>query len=154
MITADLTQALGSARYCVQPPDSAGHNIEFGSTGNQMHNIRWLNYCFFLLFIGFAGCQTVEYTGRSQVNLISDSQEKQLGAEAYADILKKTPISNRADWQAQLQRVGQRIAAAAARPDYQWEFKVLQGKEVNAFCLPGYYAHRPRRQRRRGDYGT
>jgi predicted Zn-dependent protease len=33
--------------------------------------------------------------------------------------------------------VGQRIAAAAARPDYQWEFKVLQGKEVNAFCLPG-----------------
>ena len=102
-----------------------------------MHNIRWLNYCFFLLFIGFAGCQTVEYTGRSQVNLISDSQEKQLGAEAYADILKKTPISKRADWQAQLQRVGQRIAAAAARPDYQWEFKVLQGKEVNAFCLPG-----------------
>src|SRR5499433_4181495 len=102
-----------------------------------MHNIRCMNYCFFLLFIGIAGCQTVEYTGRSQVNLISDSQEKQLGAEAYADILKKTPISKRADWQAQLQRVGQRIAAAAARPDYQWEFKVLQGKEVNAFCLPG-----------------
>ncbi len=25
---------------------------------------------------------------------------------------------------------------AAAKPDYQWEFKVLQGKEVNAFCLP------------------
>jgi predicted Zn-dependent protease len=102
-----------------------------------MDNIRWLNYCFFLLFIGLAGCQTVEYTGRSQLNVISDSQEKQLGAEAYADILKKTPISKRADWQAQLQRVGQRIAAAAARPDYQWEFKVLQGKEVNAFCLPG-----------------
>jgi len=91
----------------------------------------------FLLFIGFASCQTVEYTRRSQVNLISDSQEKQLGTEAYADILKKTPISKRADWQAQLQRVGQRIAAAAVRPDYQWEFKVLRGKEVNAFCLPG-----------------
>src|SRR5499426_1037257 len=102
-----------------------------------MHNIRCLNYCFFLLFIGLAACQTVEYTGRSQVNLISDSQEKKLGTEAYADILKKTPISKSADWQAQLQRVGQRIAAAAARPDYQWEFKVLQGKEVNAFCLPG-----------------
>src|SRR5262245_19681722 len=85
-----------------------------------MHHIRWLNYCFFLLFIGLAGCQTVEYTGRSQVNLISDAQEKQLGAEAYTDILKKTPISKRVDWQAQLQRVGQRIAAAAARSDYQW----------------------------------
>ena len=92
---------------------------------------------FLLFFLPLSGCQTVEYTGRSQVNLISESQEKQLGTEAYEDILKKTPISKRSDWQTQLQRVGQRIAAAAARPDYQWEFKVLQGKEVNAFCLPG-----------------
>jgi predicted Zn-dependent protease len=89
---------------------------------------------FLLFFLALSGCQTVEYTGRSQVNLISESQEKQLGTEAYEDILKKTPISKRTDWQTQLQRVGQRIAAAAARPDYQWEFKVLQGK-VNAFCL-------------------
>src|SRR5262245_42119570 len=102
-----------------------------------MHKTRWLNCSFFVVFLGVSGCQTVEYTGRSQVNLISDAQERKLGTEAYADILKKTPLSNRADWQAQLQRVGQRIAAAAARPDYQWEFKVLQGKEVNAFCLPG-----------------
>jgi predicted Zn-dependent protease len=95
------------------------------------------SYALFFLVAVFAGCQTVEYTGRSQVNLISESQEKQLGTEAYEDVLKKTPISKRSDWQAQLQRVGQRIAAAAAKPDYQWEFKVLQGKEVNAFCLPG-----------------
>ena len=33
--------------------------------------------------------------------------------------------------------VGQRISSAAAKPDYQWEFNVLQGHEVNAFCLPG-----------------
>src|SRR5207244_4914534 len=83
------------------------------------------------IVIHLSGCQTVEYTGRSQVNLISESQEKQLGTEAYEDVLKKTPTSKRSDWQAQLQRVGQRIAAAAAKPDYQWEFKVLQGKEVN-----------------------
>jgi metalloendopeptidase OMA1, mitochondrial len=103
-----------------------------------MVNTNWLIWAFFLLaYITIAGCQTVEYTGRSQVNLISDSQEKQLGSEAYQDILKKTPVSKRSDWQAQLQRVGKRIAAAADRPDYQWEFTLLQGKEVNAFCLPG-----------------
>jgi predicted Zn-dependent protease len=89
----------------------------------------------FVLLI--TGCQTVEYTGRSQINLISESQEKQLGTEAYDDILKKTPLSKRSDLQAQLQRVGQRIAAAADKPDFQWEFKVLEGKEINAFCLPG-----------------
>jgi len=102
-----------------------------------MVNKKWLNSGFFVLLVGLSSCQTVEYTGRSQVNLISESQEKQLGTEAYEEILKKTPISKRSDWQAQLQRVGQRIAAAADKPDYQWEFKVLQGKEVNAFCLPG-----------------
>lgn len=90
-----------------------------------------------IVFLGLSGCQTVEYTGRSQVNLISESQEKQLGTEAYADVLKKTPVSSRGDWQAQLQRVGQRIAVAADKPDFQWEFKVLQAKEINAFCLPG-----------------
>jgi predicted Zn-dependent protease len=102
-----------------------------------MLKTRWIIGSLFFLYAAFPACQTVEYTGRSQVNLISDSQEKQLGSEAYQDILKKTPVSNRSDWQAQLQRVGKRIAAAADRPDYQWEFTLLQGKEVNAFCLPG-----------------
>jgi predicted Zn-dependent protease len=69
--------------------------------------------------------------------LVSESQEKQLGIEAYQDVLKKTPLSSNRDSQAQLHRVGQRISAAAAKPDYQWEFNVLQGKDINAFCLPG-----------------
>jgi len=85
----------------------------------------------------FCGCQTVEYTGRAQVNLVSEGDEKKLGVDAYQDILKKTPVSKNQTWQAQLKQVGQRISTAAAKPDYQWEFNVLQGKEVNAFCLPG-----------------
>jgi predicted Zn-dependent protease len=83
------------------------------------------------------GCQSVEYTGRSQVNLVSEGDEKKLGVEAYDDILKKTPLSKNQAWQAQLKRVGQRISAAAAKPEYEWSFNVLAGKEVNAFCLPG-----------------
>jgi len=98
-----------------------------------------LDWGFFLLFtvlFGF-GCQTVAYTGRSQLDFISEGDEKKLGVDAYEDILKKTPLSKNQAWQAQLKRVGQRISAAAAKPDYQWEFNVLQGKDVNAFCLPG-----------------
>ena len=93
------------------------------------------------LLIGIAllafSCQAVEYTGRSQMNLIPEADEKKLGVDAYQDILKKTPLSKNQAWQAQLKRVGQRISVAAAKPDYQWEFNVLQGKEINAFCLPG-----------------
>jgi predicted Zn-dependent protease len=33
--------------------------------------------------------------------------------------------------------VGRRIAAAADKPDYKWEFVVIEDKSVNAFALPG-----------------
>ena len=84
-----------------------------------------------------AACQTVQQTGRSQIIFVSDAQERQLGDEAYQETLKKSRVSSRSDWQAQLRRVGQRIAAAAEKPEYKWEFNVIQGKEVNAFALPG-----------------
>jgi predicted Zn-dependent protease len=82
-------------------------------------------------------CQTIEQTGRSQFIIASESQELQLGDQAYQETLKKNRPSTRSDWQAQLRRVGERIAAAANKPEYKWEFIVIQGKEVNAFALPG-----------------
>lgn len=92
----------------------------------------------FLLLSSFViACQSVQQTGRSQFIVVSESQERQLGDQAYRDILKKSRLSTRGDWQAQLRRVGERIAAVAGRPDYTWEFNVIQGKEVNAFALPG-----------------
>lgn len=94
-----------------------------------------LSAAFGLLLI--VACQTVQQTGRSQFIVVSESQELQLGADAYKETLDKSRLSTRKDWQAQLRRVGQRIAAVADRPDYKWEFSVLQGKEVNAFALPG-----------------
>src|ERR1700745_1279205 len=96
-----------------------------------------LSWRVFFLGALLCGSQTVKYTGRSQVNLVSEGDEKKLGVDAYEDVLKKTPVSKNQAWQAQLKRVGQRISAAAAKPDYQWEFNVLEGKEINAFCLPG-----------------
>src|SRR5947208_2501467 len=37
----------------------------------------------------------------------------------------------------QVTRVGTRIAEATGRTDYRWEFRVLEDKQANAFCLPG-----------------
>jgi predicted Zn-dependent protease len=91
----------------------------------------------YLLVLALLACQTVQQTGRTQFIVVSESQESQLGDGAYKDILKKQKLSTRQDWQSQLRRVGQRIAAAAEKPDYKWEFNVLQGKEINAFALPG-----------------
>src|SRR4029450_9986229 len=89
--------------------------------------------CVFLI----VACQTVEQTGRSQFIIASESQELQLGDQAYQETLKKNRLSTRSDQQAQLRRVGQRIAAATEKPNYKWEFNLIQGKEINAFALPG-----------------
>lgn len=89
-----------------------------------------------LLFAPLA-CQTVQQTGRSQFIVVSESQEIQLGYDAYKETLKQQQLSTRQDWQTQLRRVGQRIAAVAQKPEFKWEFNVIQGKEINAFALPG-----------------
>ena len=90
-------------------------------------------------FLGvfLVACQTVQQTGRTQFIIVPDSQELQLGQDAYKETLDKNRLSTRSDWQAQLLRVGQRIAAAAEKPEFKWQFNVIQGKEVNAFALPG-----------------
>jgi predicted Zn-dependent protease len=93
----------------------------------------------FLGTLGFfiAACATVPYTNRQQLNLISKSDEMKLGEEAYVEVFKKNPPSKDAKLQARLRAIGERIQKAAAQPDFKWEFNVVEGKEVNAFCLPG-----------------
>ena len=85
-----------------------------------------------------AACRTVPYTGRKQLALIPADQEAALGVSAYRDTLKKEKISTDPEKTAMVERVGRRIAAAADKPDFQWEFKLIEDdKVVNAFCLPG-----------------
>jgi len=83
------------------------------------------------------GCATVEGTGRTQLMLISPQQEQALGAQAYQEVLSKERISNDAHMTGIVRRVGERIAAVANRPDFAWEFKLIESPQVNAFCLPG-----------------
>lgn len=84
-----------------------------------------------------AGCETVPYTGRSQLSLTSEQQEMQLGAEAFTEVLGKEKLSAHRPYVEMLNRVGARISAVAEKPGYGWEFKVVASATENAFCLPG-----------------
>jgi predicted Zn-dependent protease len=85
-----------------------------------------------------AGCATVPETGRSQLLLVSPAQEAQLGFQEFEKLKKSVPISKDQSANAQLQRVGQRIAAVAPLPNARWEFVLFdKPNEPNAFCLPG-----------------
>jgi predicted Zn-dependent protease len=93
----------------------------------------------FLLLLALAplGCETVPYTGRRQLQLVSAAEEAQMGAQAYQEIVGKQTLSTDAQTNAMVQRVGSRIAAVSGVSS-QWEFRLIQDdKQANAFALPG-----------------
>ncbi|QDU78972.1 TPR repeat-containing protein YfgC precursor [Polystyrenella longa] len=91
-----------------------------------------LMVCLFVL-----GCRSTPVSGRKQVLLVPEQQEIQMGAQAYTEILSKETRSANPRFEELVNRVGQRIAEVVNRPDFQWEFTVVQSKEMNAFALPG-----------------
>ena len=96
---------------------------------------RWLALA--TLAVVVVACQTVPITGRRQLLALPETTETQMGLSAYQEILSKSRLSTDPAPNEQVTRVGRRIAEATGRQDYQWEFKVIDDKQVNAFCLPG-----------------
>jgi predicted Zn-dependent protease len=93
-----------------------------------------------VLAVAAAGlaCQSVPYTNRSHLVLIPASEELQLGLTSYQQALSQAKLSTDAPAVALVRRVGARLAAAADRPDYKWEFNLIDDpKTVNAWCMPG-----------------
>jgi predicted Zn-dependent protease len=84
-----------------------------------------------------AACASAPFTGRRQLLFTSEGTETRMGYQAFQQIKKHYKVCRDPETNDLVTRVGQRIAAAAKRPDYRWEFVVFQDKEANAFCLPG-----------------
>jgi len=94
-----------------------------------------------ILALFFIGCTKAPITGRNQLIMVSPQQELALGFESAKQVLQKEKVSNDPQKNAQVKRIGQRIATVteqAYAPGYQWEFFVIDNNEEgNAFCLPG-----------------
>ncbi|MEM8884887.1 MAG: M48 family metallopeptidase [Planctomycetota bacterium] len=86
-------------------------------------------------------CQTNQLTGRSQLLMQSEEQMVQLGEQAYLEMTvndKSVKIVTDARLVDPLMRVGNALAAAADKPDYNWEFKLIDAPDTaNAWALPG-----------------
>lgn len=84
------------------------------------------------------GCvRQVEGTGRTQLAVYNDAQMDQMGAAAYADVLKTEKKSTDKEAIELVVRVGKRLAAQAPDHGFTYEFTVLESATPNAFCLPG-----------------
>ncbi len=96
---------------------------------------------------GLLGCETNPYTHRSQLMLMPESQEMQMGAQAYVQVLHdpKVKISTDPREVEPVKRVAARIIEAAKSSKYakiaqqfDWEVSVIKDdKTMNAFALPG-----------------
>ncbi|MFQ5596835.1 MAG: M48 family metallopeptidase [Nitrospiria bacterium] len=97
--------------------------------------IRWIT----LICIPFwlLSCKSVPITGRQQFLIISESEEIALGSTAYRQTLEKEKISSDTAKVALIKKVGSRIAAVSGRPDFEWEFNLIEKDIPNAFALPG-----------------
>ncbi|CBE67285.1 MAG: M48 family metallopeptidase [Candidatus Methylomirabilis oxygeniifera] len=101
--------------------------------------LKWLLACCIavLACVGVTACQTVPITGRSQLLLLSEADEMQMGIQSYQEVVKKSKLSKDPATNEMVKRVGTRIAAATGRTDFQWEFTVIEDPQANAFALPG-----------------
>ncbi len=108
-----------------------------------------------LLFIGaisftIASCTTNAITGRKQLQLLPEADLQNTAKTQYQSFLSENKVLNTsASKDAEMvRRVGNRIATAitdyytkenkgSVLQGYQWEFNLVDSKEVNAWCMPG-----------------
>jgi predicted Zn-dependent protease len=101
-----------------------------------------------LLILAFAGCSDVALTGRKQLHLVPASTVQSMALTNYKQFLSENKVSADAAMTARVRTVGQRIQKAVesymasqnksdSLAGYQWEFNLVENKEVNAWCMPG-----------------
>jgi len=95
------------------------------------------------LTVVVAACATVPGTERSQLLLLSPSDEVQLGRQAFQQVREDLDLLESGPRKEQVERIGRDIVRVAAGQlaqrgfdDLDWEFHVADSDQVNAFVLP------------------
>lgn len=116
-----------------------------------MNRLSWRTggvSAFALSLVFIVACAKVPITGRSQLNLVSSGEMLAMSEQQYQKFLQEHPPSKDAAGQARVTRVGTRIQTAVEKymkdngmadrlKGYEWQFNLVDGKEVNAWCMPG-----------------
>ena len=94
-------------------------------------------------------CSTVPLSGRKRLSFVDEGQMQTAASQSYTTLLKapETKVLNNAD-ALRVKRIGQKIATAVTQymnangyadqiAGFNWEFNLIDSKEVNAWCMPG-----------------
>ena len=88
-----------------------------------------------------AACATNPVTGSPNFVLMSEAEERRLGAQYHKQVLKQYEVYDNAEVQRYVGSLGQRLARVSHRPELDYQFTVLDDDAVNAFALPGGYIY-------------
>lgn len=93
-------------------------------------------------------CATNPITGKQSLNFVSNSELFPTSFQQYNAFIKENKVITGTADAKRVDLVGSKIKAAAEKyltylgqtqylKDYRWEYKLVDNKEVNAWCLPG-----------------
>jgi Zn-dependent protease with chaperone function len=74
-------------------------------------------------------------------NLFSPQQDVEVGQQSAVEAEQQLPILNDAQVNSYVNQIGQRLAANAGGPQFQYQFRVVNASDINAFALPGGYIY-------------
>ena len=108
--------------------------------------MKKLYFLFIVLFM--TSCGSVPFTGRRQLQLVSNDEVIALSLQQYQEFMRTAPIERGTANAQMVERVGRRLANAVETfyksngygselANYSWEFKLVVDKSVNAFAMPG-----------------
>jgi Zn-dependent protease with chaperone function len=90
------------------------------------------------LVAGVAEAQTKVNPGW---NMFSAQQDVEIGAQSAAEAERQLPLVRDADVESYVNRIGQKLAANAGGPQFQYRFRVINASDINAFALPGGFVY-------------
>lgn len=95
----------------------------------------------FVFLAGAAAC-TLPLTacddgGDWPIDLVSDETVTEMGLASWQQMRQEIPLSDRPAYRQALDDIGGRLLRAMGANPAQWELRVFQGDQINAFALPG-----------------
>lgn len=105
-------------------------------------------FCGFLAAALAVSCAKNPFTGKNTLALVPNSEILPSAFAQYGTFLKENKVISGTSDAAKVVNVGTKIKNAAEKwlnangyqgylKDYQWEYKLVESKEVNAWCMPG-----------------
>lgn len=98
--------------------------------------------------LGMVGCVTNPMTGRTSFQTMNSGELANMSLAQYRETLSKSKVITHTADAKRVKSVGEKIKTAAENyyrsigrekdlQNYQWEFNLIEDKQVNAWCMPG-----------------